>query len=79
MRRRHAACRIARWGFRLVLIATFWAFGPFTLGLESAREAVAQATQSPSTQVSATVMNGWRWFHVYCFRCHGTDALGSQI
>ena len=79
MRRRHAACRIARWGFGLVLLATFWAFGPFELGLESAREAVAQATQSPSTQVSATVMNGWRWFHVYCFRCHGTDALGSQI
>jgi mono/diheme cytochrome c family protein len=24
-------------------------------------------------------MNGWRWFHVYCFRCHGVDALGSQL
>ena len=24
-------------------------------------------------------MNGWRWFHVYCFRCHGMDALGSSI
>ncbi len=30
-------------------------------------------------QVSEVVMNGWRWFHVYCFRCHGMDAVGSQI
>ena len=29
--------------------------------------------------VSEVVMNGWRWFHVYCFRCHGVDALGSSI
>ena len=34
--------------------------------------------QEPS-QVSDVVMNGWRWFHVYCFRCHGVDALGSSI
>ena len=22
---------------------------------------------------------GWKWFHVYCFRCHGIDALGSDL
>jgi quinoprotein dehydrogenase-associated probable ABC transporter substrate-binding protein len=22
---------------------------------------------------------GWKWFHVYCYRCHGTDALGSPL
>ena len=22
---------------------------------------------------------GWKWFHVYCYRCHGTDALGSTL
>lgn len=32
-----------------------------------------------AAQVSDVVMNGWRWFHVYCFRCHGVDALGSSI
>ena len=34
--------------------------------------------QEPA-QVSEVVMNGWRWFHVYCFRCHGVDAVGSSI
>ena len=38
------------------------------------------ASQAQETaQVSEVVMNGWRWFHVYCFRCHGVDALGSSI
>lgn len=39
----------------------------------------AQNTSSAPPTVSETVMNGWRWFHVYCFRCHGVDALGSQL
>jgi len=26
---------------------------------------------------SETEYQGWRYFHVYCERCHGTDALGT--
>lgn len=22
---------------------------------------------------------GWKYFHVYCFRCHGVDAVGGQL
>ncbi len=22
---------------------------------------------------------GWKWFHVYCYRCHGVDAIGGQL
>ena len=25
------------------------------------------------------IYNGWKWFHVYCFRCHGVDAVGSNL
>ena len=25
------------------------------------------------------IYNGWKWFHVYCFRCHGVDAAGSDL
>lgn len=28
-----------------------------------------------SLLVSDSVYQGWKWFHVYCFRCHGEDAL----
>ena len=44
-------------------------------GLRGVPEGEAQET----AQVSDVVMNGWRWFHVYCFRCHGVDAVGSSI
>ena len=23
------------------------------------------------------VYQGWKWWHVYCYRCHGVDALGT--
>ena len=23
------------------------------------------------------VYDGWKWWHVYCYRCHGTDAIGT--
>lgn len=44
-------------------------------GLQGMPESKAQE----AAPVSEVVMNGWRWFHVYCFRCHGMDAVGSSI
>jgi quinoprotein dehydrogenase-associated probable ABC transporter substrate-binding protein len=32
-----------------------------------------------SLLVSDDEYQGWKWFHVYCYRCHGTDALGSPL
>ena len=23
------------------------------------------------------VYQGWKWWHVYCYRCHGVDAMGT--
>jgi mono/diheme cytochrome c family protein len=39
----------------------------------------------PDTVVSAqaasdtykNVYDGWKWWHVYCYRCHGVDAVGT--
>ena len=28
-----------------------------------------------SLLVSDSIYQGWKWFHVYCFRCHGDDAM----
>jgi mono/diheme cytochrome c family protein len=38
--------------------------------------AAAQAAEAPS-EIYQDVYNGWKWWHVYCYRCHGTDALGT--
>ena len=41
-------------------------------------QANAGAAQS-STEVYQSVYNGWKWWHVYCYRCHGQDALGTTL
>jgi mono/diheme cytochrome c family protein len=33
----------------------------------------AQAT----SDTYRNVYNGWKWWHVYCYRCHGVDAIGT--
>ena len=40
----------------------------------------APATLSAQQPVSTTykdIYDGWKWWHVYCYRCHGVDALGT--
>lgn len=45
------------------------------------------ATLQPTTAAAApdlsemyqTVYNGWKWWHVYCYRCHGQNAVGSTL
>jgi mono/diheme cytochrome c family protein len=42
----------------------------------------AQATAAPTQAASEmyqNVYNGWKWWHVYCYRCHGQDALGTTL
>jgi mono/diheme cytochrome c family protein len=32
-------------------------------------------TVRDSLLVSDSIYQGWKWWHVYCFRCHGEDAM----
>ena len=32
-----------------------------------------------TTDVYRTVYNGWKWWHVYCYRCHGQNAVGGSL
>ena len=44
-------------------------------------QAPADKPKSTGTTVTADtyrdVYQGWKWWHVYCYRCHGVDALGT--
>jgi mono/diheme cytochrome c family protein len=33
----------------------------------------------PASEIYQNVYNGWKWWHVYCYRCHGQDALGTTL
>ncbi len=36
-------------------------------------------TTVDSLLVTDKEYQGWKWFHVYCFRCHGIDAMGGTF
>src|SRR5215831_14578402 len=38
----------------------------------------APAPQAAS-DVYKDVYNGWKWWHVYCYRCHGMNAVGGNL
>jgi mono/diheme cytochrome c family protein len=38
-----------------------------------------QATAPPASQIYTDVYNGWKWWHVYCYRCHGQNAIGGSL
>jgi mono/diheme cytochrome c family protein len=43
------------------------------------RAPLPQQVRTPQAraQTYQDVYNGWKWWHVYCYRCHGVDAIGS--
>ena len=77
MLQRSATCRRSlaagrRFLFSIVLLTPL-------IGFVGTWQGIPECKAQETAQVSDVVMNGWRWFHVYCFRCHGVDALGSSI
>ena len=52
----------------------------FAVMLDLARlQSQAPAAPQSAREIYQSVYNGWKWWHVYCFRCHGTDALGTTL
>src|SRR5262249_29139774 len=45
----------------------------------TAQQPRAVAAISPSNEIYNSVYNGWKWWHVYCYRCHGTNAVGTTL
>lgn len=51
------------------------------VGMNIARVDVSAAAQAaaPASDVYKNVYDGWKWWHVYCFRCHGTNAVATTL
>ena len=43
----------------------------------SAAVAATRDTLRDSLLVPDSIYQGWKWWHVYCYRCHGEDAIGG--
>jgi cytochrome c len=46
---------------------------------KAAQKPAAQKSAQASGAVYQDVYNGWKWWHVYCYRCHGTNAVGGAL
>ena len=40
---------------------------------------VQTARAQESAEIYKNVYNGWKWWHVYCYRCHGMNAIGGNL
>ena len=56
-----------------VVVAIAW--GAPHGGQPAAAVAARRDTVRDSLLVSDSIYQGWKWWHVYCYRCHGEDAM----
>ena len=47
--------------------------------LQTKVQSQAAPAEQKSPDVYQAVYNGWKWWHVYCFRCHGTNAIATTL
>jgi cytochrome c len=45
----------------------------------SALGSVPATAPQNAAEVYKDVYNGWKWWHVYCYRCHGQNAVGGAL
>jgi putative heme-binding domain-containing protein len=58
----------------VVVVVMLWILGDFPIP-----QIIGEATAQDSSEVYKRVYNGWKWWHVYCYRCHGVDAISTGL
>jgi mono/diheme cytochrome c family protein len=58
-----------------------WILALAAAGGVAASQAAAQSQPAPakSQEVYQNVYSGWKVWHVYCYRCHGINAVGTTL
>ena len=66
-----------RWvvtGILALTIPIVWSATP----VQTVHAQVKAAANAPA-EIYKDIYNGWKWWHVYCYRCHGTNAIATSI
>ena len=71
-----------QWGFatRVVAMSAVCFLVTVVLTIRGAAAPADQAARARSSPADTyqNVYSGWKWWHVYCYRCHGVDAIGTS-
>lgn len=46
---------------------------------QAAPATAASPPAAPASDTYKAVYDGWKWWHVYCYRCHGTNAVATTM
>ena len=65
-----------RLGLAAATVALLLAMSTTIAGQGSSTSAASQLRRD---DIYRDVYQGWKWWHVYCYRCHGVDALGTTV
>jgi mono/diheme cytochrome c family protein len=60
---------------RALITASLAVFLSVTVSIWDASHSTAVAQTTSDTYKN--VYDGWKWWHVYCYRCHGQDAIAT--
>jgi YVTN family beta-propeller protein len=71
---RYLKWRVLRTGVISILVAVIWLLWGF-----AKLQIVRVAASEDSSEIYKRVYSGWKWWHVYCYRCHGVDAVGTTL
>ena len=72
-------------GKGLMILALAWTAGAESPLNAQARRGATPPAEAPAagtaaaTETYAAVYNGWKWWHVYCYRCHGVNADNATL
>lgn len=64
---------------RSIVVLTLAAILGVAWNLAAPQSLPAAAADPDPQELYKSVYNGWKWWHVYCYRCHGTDANGTPL
>jgi mono/diheme cytochrome c family protein len=66
-------------GALIASVAVFLVASTSNMRIAATMQSAPTAAKTAPSTMYQDVYNGWKWWHVYCYRCHGVDAVGTTM
>jgi mono/diheme cytochrome c family protein len=62
---------------RALITASLAVFLSAIVGIWDGSHVTVLAQAQAASDTYKNIYDGWKWWHVYCYRCHGQDAIAT--